>query len=239
MSLDNKKILVVIPARGGSKGIPRKNLARLGGRTLIAHAAGVVAELDWLDFAVLSTDDDEIAEEGRRQGLQVPFMRPAELAADRSTAVDMWRHAWLASESHCDTRFEISVLLEPTSPMRRADDVTRTVLALLESDCSSAVTVSRTPAHFTPERTLCVNDKGHLRPYLQEGLKYTSRQMIPAYFYRNGLTYAVTRKGLVDRGLIIQEDTLAVPVERPVVNIDEPLDLAWAEFLLQQPQEVQ
>lgn len=239
MSLDNKKILAVIPARGGSKGIPRKNLARLGGRTLIAHAAGVAAELDWLDFAVLSTDDDEIAEEGRRRGLQVPFLRPAELAADRSTAVDMWRHAWLASEAHCDNRFEISVLLEPTSPMRRADDVTRTVRALLESNCSSAVTVSRTPAHFTPERTLCVNDRGQLRPYLQEGLKYTSRQMIPDYFYRNGLTYAVTREGLVDRGCIIQEDTLAVPVERPVVNIDEPLDLAWAEFLLRQPQEAQ
>lgn len=234
MSLENKKILAVIPARGGSKGIPRKNLARLGGRSLIAHAAGVAAELDWLDFAVLSTDDDEMAEEGRRQGLQVPFMRPAELAADRSTAVDMWRHAWLASETHCGARFDISVLLEPTSPMRRADDVTRTVRALLESGCSSAVTVSRTPAHFTPERTLCVNDEGHLRPYLEDGLRYTSRQMIPDYFYRNGLTYAVTREGLVDRGGIIQEDTLAVPVERPVVNIDDPMDLAWAEFLLQQ-----
>ena len=239
MSLENKKVLAVIPARGGSKGIPRKNLARLGGRTLIAHAAGVVAALDWLDFAVLSTDDDEIAEEGRRQGLQVPFMRPAELAADRSTAVDMWRHAWLASEARCDTRFDISVLLEPTSPMRRPDDVTRTVRALLESGCSSAVTVSRTPAHFTPERTLCVNDQGHLRPYREDGLEYTSRQMIPDYFYRNGLTYAVTREGLVDRGHIIQEDTLAVPVERPVVNIDEPLDLAWAEFLLEQSQGAQ
>ena len=106
--------------------------------------------------------------------------------------------------------------------------------ALVASGHSSAVTVSRTPAHFTPERTLCIDDRGFLKPYLQEGLQYTARQMIPAYYYRNGLTYAVTREGLLDQGKIIQDDTIAVPVERPVVNIDEPLDLAWAEFILQQ-----
>lgn len=234
MSLENKTLLAVIPARGGSKGIPRKNLSRIAGRSLIARAADVVAGLDWLDYSVLSTDDEEIAEEGRRHGLPVPFMRPPELAGDRATAVDMWQHAWRASEAYYGTRIDISVLLEPTSPLRRPADVLKTVRMLVKSGNSSAVTVSRTPAHFTPERTLCIDDRGHLKPYLEEGLRYTSRQMIPAYYYRNGLTYAVTREALLDQGRIIQDDTIAVPIERPVVNIDEPLDLAWAEFILQQ-----
>ncbi|MGB5177539.1 MAG: acylneuraminate cytidylyltransferase family protein [Gammaproteobacteria bacterium] len=234
MSFENKTVLAVIPARGGSKGIPRKNLSRIGGRSLIARAADVVAGLDWLDFSILSTDDEEIAAEGRRYGLQVPFMRPPELAGDRATAVDMWQHAWHASEAAYGTRIDISVLLEPTSPLRCPDDVLKTVRLLVDSGNSSAVTVSQTPAHFTPERTLCIDDQGHLKPYLAEGLRYTSRQMIGAYYYRNGLAYAVTREGLLDQGSIIQDDTLAVPIERPVVNIDEPLDLAWAEFLLQQ-----
>ena len=237
MSIENKIVLAVIPARGGSKGIPRKNLSRIAGRSLIARTADVVTGLDWLDYSVLSTDDEEIAEEGRQHGLPVPFMRPTELAGDRSTAVDMWQHAWRASEAHYGTRIDISVLLEPTSPLRRPDDVLKTVRALLESGNSSAVTVSRNPAHFTPERTLCIDDQGHLKPYLEEGLRYTSRQMIPAYYYRNGLTYAVTREGLLDQGKIIQDDTIAVPIERPVVNIDDPLDLAWAEFILQRQQQ--
>lgn len=234
MSFENKTVLAVIPARGGSKGIPRKNLAEVAGRSLIARAAGVVAELDWLDFSVLSTDDEEIAAEGRRHGLSVPFMRPPELAGDRATAVDMWQHAWRACEAQYGTRIDISVLLEPTSPLRRPQDVLDTLRILVESGSSSAVTVSRTPAHFTPERTLCIDEQGHLKPYLEDGLRYTSRQMIGAYYYRNGLAYAVTREGLLDQGSIIQGDTVAVTVERPVVNIDEPLDLAWAEFILQQ-----
>jgi len=236
MSFENKTVLAVIPARGGSKGIPRKNLAKIAGRSLIARAADVVAAMGWLDYSLLSTDDEEIAAEGRRHGLQVPFMRPAELAGDRATAVDMWQHAWHASESHYGTRIDLSVLLEPTSPLRRADDVVKTLRILVDSGNSSAVTVSRTPAHFTPERTLCIDERGHLRPYLDEGLRYTSRQMIGAYYHRNGLAYAVTREALLDQGKIIQDDTLAVPVERPVVNIDEPLDLAWAEFILQREQ---
>lgn len=234
MSFENKTVLAVIPARGGSKGIPRKNLSMIAGHSLIARAADVVAGLDWLDYSILSTDDEEIAAEGRRHGLPVPFMRPPELAGDRATAVDMWQHAWRASEAYYDTRIDISVLLEPTSPLRRPDDVLKTVRILVESGNSSAVTVSRTPAHFTPERTLCIDERGYLKPYLEEGLRYTSRQMISSYYYRNGLSYAVTREGLLDQGSIIQDDTLAVPIERPVVNIDEPLDLAWAEFILQQ-----
>ncbi len=229
----NNKVLAVIPARGGSKGIPRKNLARLAGRSLIEHVAGVVAKLDWLDHAVVSTDDEKIAEEGRRHGLDVPFMRPAELSGDHATAVDTWRHAWIASEQAYGLRFLQSVLLQPTSPLRTPDDVEQAVRLLTDRACSSVVTVSRSPAHLTPELMLRIDDRGYLAPYLADGLTYTSRQMVGAYYHRNGLAYAVTRASLVDRGTIVGDDTLALLTERPVANIDEPLDLEWAEFLLQ------
>ena len=86
-------VLAVVPARGGSKGIPRKNLRKVGSLSLIAWAANTVGELAWIDSAVISTDDAEMAEEGKRYGLVAPFLRPIELASDVSSSVDMWQHA--------------------------------------------------------------------------------------------------------------------------------------------------
>jgi CMP-N-acetylneuraminic acid synthetase len=224
-------VLAVIPARGGSKGIPRKNLVEIAGVSLVGQAARVAASLPWLDLAILSTDDPEIAEEGRKFGLEVPFLRPAELAADTTSSVDMWRHAWLAAEKVWSARFSISVLLEPTSPLRKAEDIEKTVLALIEGDHLAAATVSRTPAHYTPEKTLLVDENGLIRFYLAEGAKHALRQGIPAYYHRNGLCYAVRRETLVLRGSILDEDCIAVVIERPVVNIDDHLDLRVARML--------
>ncbi len=232
MALMGKTLLAVVPARGGSKSIPRKNLAVLGGHTLIAHAATVCADLTCIDRAVLSTDDMEIAFEGRRVGLEVPFTRPAEFSSDHSTSVEMWRHAWLASEEAFSMRFDISVLLEPTSPMRRPQDVEATVRAMLSGNYSAACTVSRTPAHFTPQKTLVINDKGLINFYLPTGSSYSLRQAIPPYYHRNGICYAVKREALVDKRVILGEDCFAVVIERDVVNIDDPIDLEFAQFLL-------
>lgn len=231
MSLDGLAILAVVPARGGSKSIPRKNLAAIMGKSLIAHAAAVIQMLPWIDRAVLSTDDDEIADEGRRAGLLVPFMRPSELASDTATSVDMWRHAWLASEQAFRTRFDLSVLLEPTSPLRRPEDVQATVRALLEGDHAAAATVSRTPAHFTPHKTLTIDDAGRIGFYLPTGTRHSLRQTIPPYYHRNGICYAVQRETIIDKGMILESDCQAVIITRPVVNIDDPLDLELAAFL--------
>jgi CMP-N-acetylneuraminic acid synthetase len=232
MSFEGRAALAVVPARGGSRGIPRKNLCKLGGLSLVARAARVARALPWLDCALLSTDDAEIAEEGRRAGLEVPFLRPPELSGDRATAIDTWRHAWLAAEAHHGRSFELGVLLEPTSPLRRPEDVTRTAQALLAAGTLGAFTVSRTPGHFTPERTLCVGDDGRVRPFLPDGLSYTARQAIPPRYHRNGLAYAATRRGVVEAGAALWEDCVAVVIDRPVANVDEPIDLEWAEYLL-------
>lgn len=232
MNFGDITVLAVIPARGGSKAIPRKNLAVIQGYSLIAHAAAVTQALPWIDRAVLSTDDEEIAAEGRRAGLLLPFMRPVHLAGDRSTSVDMWHHAWLASEEAYGMRFDVSVLLEPTSPMRRPADIEAAVHLLLKGSHAAVATVSRTPGHYTPHKTLMIDDSGCINFYLADGARHSLRQTIPPYYHRNGICYAVRRETLVERGNIIESDCAALVIDRPVVNIDEPLDLELAAFLL-------
>jgi CMP-N,N'-diacetyllegionaminic acid synthase len=233
MAINGLSVLAVVPARGGSKGLPGKNLRTIRGHTLIAHAARVAREIGALDVCVLSTDDPAIAEEGRRCGLDVPFVRPAELATDTANSVDMWRHAWLESEAAFGRRFEVSVLLEPTSPLRQPGDIVQTLERLVADGRNAAATVSPTPAHYTPQKTLTVGDDGTIGFY--DPADWTARrQEIPAYYHRNGLCYAVRREHLVDGGHIVDADCAAVIIGRPVVNIDDEIDLRLAELLFEQ-----
>jgi len=233
MAYDGLNVLAVVPARGGSKSIPRKNLCLVGGISLVGKAAQVADSLSWVDKAMLSTDDGEIAKEGLSHGLEVPFMRPEELAGDLSTSVDVWRDAWVKSERHYGMQFDISILLEPTSPLRRPEDVERTVAALLDGDHLAAVTISKAPAHFTPHKCLTVNAGGEIGFYLENGALFSIRQKIPeSYYYRNGVCYAVRREAVVYKGQILEERCAAVIIDRPLVNIDEPFDLEMAEWLI-------
>lgn len=233
MTFEGFKVLAVVPARGGSKSIPRKNLCKVKGVSLVGRAAETAIALSWIDHVVLSTDDEEIAEEGRKHGIDVPFMRPDELAGDMASSIDMWRHAWLTSEDHYGCRFDISLLLEPTSPLRRPEDIETTVKALLSGDHLAAATVSPAPAHFTPHKCLTVDDQGLIGFYLKDGANYSIRQKIPAYYFRNGICYAVKRETVVDMGKIIEERCSAVVIDRPIVNIDEPFELELAEFIME------
>ena len=198
----------------------------------MGRAGQVAKALPWIDRAILSTDDKEIAEEGLVHGLEVPFIRPDELSGDRSTSVDMWQHAWLKSEKHYDMQFDISILLEPTSPLRRPADIERTVATLLDGNHLAAATISKAPAHFTPHKCLTVDSRGYIGFYLKDGANFSIRQKIPTYYYRNGVCYAVKRETIIDKGYILEEDCAAVIIDRPLVNIDEPYDLELAEFLL-------
>lgn len=232
MSLNGLNILALVPARGGSKGVPRKNLRKVGGHSLIARAAQIAKALDWIDAAIISTDDPEMAEEGRKHGLDAPFMRPAYLSTDTALSIDVWKHAWLASEEHYGKRFNVSIKLEPTSPLRRPEDVERTVRMVINSGHPAAATVSPTPAHFSPHKTLTISDKDIIGFYLQSGAEFSNRQTIPQYYHRNGICYAATREHVIEKGMIIDQNAAAVVIERPVVNIDELYELELAEWLL-------
>lgn len=232
MSFKNKNILAVIPARGGSKGVLRKNLRNINGKSLIAHAADCVKQLSWMDNVVLSSDDDEICTHARDVNIDAPFTRPKELSTDHAKSIDMWKHAWLYCEDYYSKTFDISVLLEPTSPMRTPEDITNAVSLLIDKKAFTVASVSKTPGHFTPHKTLQISDNGFINPYLEGGIQYSIRQEIPDYYHRNGICYATTRESLIDQHNLMEKQCIPLIIERPVVNIDEEIDLKLAEVLL-------
>lgn len=234
MTWRGRSVLAVVPARGGSKGIPRKNLRLVGGRSLVAHAADIVKQLPWLDAAVLSTDDPEIVREGARYGLEAPFLRPEELASDSALGVDTWRHAWLMSEASHGRQFDCSVLLQPTSPLRRPADVEGALERMLSGNHSAAATVSRVRGHYVPEKMLRI-DNGILSFLHPEGARHSNRQSAAPRYIRNGLCYAAMRDAVVVSRQIVERDCVAVITEGYVANIDEPIDLAIADYLATHP----
>ena len=162
--------------------------------------------------------------------------RPKQLS-DEANSEEVWRHAWLASEEHYNRRFDISLLLEPTSPLRTETDLIRTIDMLTQGGHASAATVCRSAAHFTPHKALTIDGDGHLGFHMHNGAAFSRRQAIPgAVYHRNGLCYAATRDAVVERGEIIGADCAAVIVDRPVVNIDDPFELELAQWLLARQQ---
>src|SRR5688500_6214722 len=137
-------VLALVPARGGSKGIPGKNIRPLAGRTLLEYVARAAAEAQVVGRVVLTTDDERIAGEGRRLGIEVPFLRPAALAADDTPMLPVIEHAvqWL---EQADWSPDIIVLLQPTSPLRRGAHVRASVEELRSSGADSVVTVVELP----------------------------------------------------------------------------------------------
>ena len=229
--------LVVVPARGGSKGIPGKNLKEVAGSSLVARAAAIarsVAEATG-GQAVLSTDSEEIADEGRRAGIAVPGLRPDDLASDQATSASAWAHAWRQAEQTFNRRFELGALLEPTSPMRTADDVLD-CLSALHSDvrADSALTISRLPSHHAPAKLLTQDGQGVIAPLLSdEEVAGRRRQDAGEHWVVNGLVYAVRRTTLLDEGLVIGAACIGLRVERQLVNIDEPFDLELARWMME------
>ena len=144
-----KRVLAVVPARGGSKGIPMKNLRTVGGRSLVAIAADVAATVPEIDRRVVSTDHTEIARVAREAGLDAPFMRPESIAGDRIGDWDVLSHALQATEADDGEHYDIVVMLQPTSPLRRAVDVSGTIHMLINSGYDAVWSVSVSYTHLT------------------------------------------------------------------------------------------
>ena len=148
--------------------------------------------------------------------------------------VDAWRHAWLMSEASHERQFDCSVLLQPTSPLRRPGDVEGALERMLNGNHSSAATVSRVPGHYVPEKMLRI-DNGILSFLHPEGARHSNRQSAAPCYVRNGLCYAAMRDAVVVSRQIVERDCVAVITEGYVANIDDPIDLAIADHLATHP----
>jgi CMP-N-acetylneuraminic acid synthetase len=224
-------ILGLIPARGGSKGIPNKNLVPLVGRPLIEYTFEAALASQGLTRVVLNTDDPTIAQIGRDYGIEVPFMRPAGLARDDTLMVEVLQHALITLQDIEDYWPEIVVLLQPTSPLRRAEHIDAAVNLLLEKNADTVVSVVEVPHQFSPSSVMRLEGE-RLAPYL-EGPLILRRQDKPRFYARNGPAVLVTRR------TVLESDRLYGDVVWPLimnvadsVDIDDTTDLALAEFWL-------
>lgn len=224
--------LGIIPARDGSKGIPRKNLALLAGKPLLAHTCEQALQATTLTRLIVSTDAEAIADCARRCGVEVPFLRPRELAADETPMLDVVRHALEALRQRESYRPDVVVLLQPTSPLRRAEHIDGAVRRLIETGADSVVSVAEVPHQFTPGSLLRL-EAGRLVPLLN-GSQPLRRQDKPLVYARNGPAVLAVRRQALEGGSFYGE--VSLPYVMPLdcsVDIDGPFDLALAEFLLQ------
>ncbi len=226
-------VLGIIPARGGSKGLPRKNVMPLAGQSLIARAVTAARESGVIDRVVLSTDSEEIAEEGRRAGADVPFMRPPSLAADDTPMLPVLMHAVEAVEA-VGEQPAVIILLQPTSPLRKPSHLRDAVARLRESGADSVVSVVELPRHLSPDYVMRIAD-GELKLFLPEGERVTRRQDARPAYVRDGTVYAFWRRTLTTHGSIYGARCLplVIPAEDSV-TIDSAADWAAAERALQE-----
>jgi CMP-N,N'-diacetyllegionaminic acid synthase len=223
-------VLGVIPARGGSKGIPNKNLALLCGRPLLAYTADAVRESTRLTRTIVSTDDERIAECATSLGLEVPFMRPASLAADEAPMLPVLQHAIGAMQSN-GFDADIVVLLQPTSPMRRGVHIDAAIDWLARTAADSVVSVVEVPHQFNPASVMRLED-GLLKPFL-DGPTVTRRQDKPRLFARNGPAVLAVRAAVVAAGSLYGERSWPLGMSaEDSLDIDSASDLRLAEYLL-------
>jgi CMP-N,N'-diacetyllegionaminic acid synthase len=224
--------LAIVPARGGSKGVPGKNLAIVGGESLTARAVRCARESGLFDRIVVSTDDAAVAEEGRRAGADVPGLRPPALAGDNAAVIDAVRHLLATLSESGEQGFDLVALLEPTSPMRTAAIVAEVVRAAEAPGVDAALTLSPVPVRYHPFKQFLLTGDGTVSFAAEGGRAVANRQELGRSWIRNGLCYAVRTTSL-DRGFgILGERARGVLHEGPVVNIDDPEDLAEARRLL-------
>lgn len=223
--INGKRVLGLIPARGGSKGLPRKNVLPLAGKPLIAWTIEAAHAASTLDRVVLSSDDDEIMRVTEAFGCEVPFRRPAHLAADDTPGIDSVLHALDALEG-----FDYVVLLQPTSPLRIAEDIDKAVQLCVISGAPSCVSVV---AVDKPPQWMYSMEEGLLRPILASEIKLTRRQEAPPVYALNGAVYVADVESLQHTRSFVTEETVGyvMPPERSG-DIDTVLDLAWCELLL-------
>jgi len=229
------QILGLIPARGGSKGIPLKNIHPLAGRPLLAYTCQAALKSKMLSRVILSTDHKKIASVGERYGVDVPFLRPRKYSLDTSPSIDVVTHAlkWLADEEKWIP--DIVVLLQPTSPLRRSKHIDEAVELFISEQVDTVVSVIKVPHQFSPYSIQKLED-GLLKDYYQDELGFDRyrRQNMPILYARNGPAILVSSGSVIKKCNGFYGDTILpfIMEEEDSIDIDNTFDLQLAECML-------
>ncbi|MCA1646469.1 MAG: acylneuraminate cytidylyltransferase family protein [Chloroflexi bacterium] len=235
---DGLRVLALVPARGGSKGIPRKNLQLLAGKPLVAHAVEVACAARLVSRVVCSTDDPEIAEVARAAGAEVPFLRPAHLATDSSEDWPLFMHALEFLDTREGWRPDVIVNLRPTSPLRTASHVDDAIRLLLDTGADSVKAVCLARQH--PHKMWLRTPTGDIEPYLKTPFRLergpdVPRAQLDDIYWQNGVVDVTRREVILEQGVMIGQHVAGL-VTQPAesIDIDTPLDLQLGELLLAQ-----
>ncbi len=223
----NKRLLAIIPARGGSKGIPHKNIIDLCGKQLISYTIEAGLKSKYLDFVMVSTDDKDIANISQQYGAEIPFMRPAELASDTSKTLDAILYTINTMEAMGE-KYDALVLLQPTQPLRTSEDIDQAIEKYAEHGYKDLVSISEVDDHPILMRTI---EDEKLIPLLDTS-STCRRQDMPKYYKVNGCIYINTIKQM-DENTSFNDNEIPFLMEKShSVDIDELSDLALAAYYI-------
>ena len=231
----NAEILAIIPARGGSKGIPRKNIMQICGRPLIAFSIDHALESRLISRVIVSTDDPEIAKVAKDYGAEVPFMRPAELAQDLSPDLDVFRHAVVWLQEHEHYKPDLVVHLRPTGPVRRVEIIDKAITLMLQQNDADSLRSVCWPVQ-TPYKMWKIKN-GFLEPLVTvEGIPEAysmPRQVLPEVFWQNGYVDVIRPRTLLELNSMCGKRILPFIINEPIYEIDYPESIPVVEEALQ------
>jgi CMP-N,N'-diacetyllegionaminic acid synthase len=226
------RVLGIVTARGGSKGIPRKNIVPLLGKPLLAYTAEAALAARHVTRTVLSTEDEEIARVGRACGLEVPFLRPAELARDETPTIPVLQHVVRSLEA-VGERYDAILTLQPTTPLRCAEDIDQAIALLERTEADSVISFVDVGEKHPARMKYITPDGRAIDPPFAEQFEGQRRQELPKLYLREGSIYLTLLHVLMEQNSLKGNDCRAylMPAER-ACNIDTPFDLFLAEQMI-------
>ncbi len=231
-------IMGLVTARGGSKGVPGKNIKPLASRPLIAWSIEAAKRSRGLERVIVSTDDEKIARVARKWGADAPFIRPDYLARDDSPHIDVVVHAIEWMKEYRDYSPEYIMLLQPTSPLRTVDDIDAAIRIARKNDAESVISVCESPAH--PYKIRKISGDGLLSDFVEKPNGYLRRQDLPAAYFENGAIYLVKKDIVINKRTLYPENTYPY-IMKPEhsIDIDTLWDFRLAEIILEERSDIQ
>ena len=226
------RVLGLIPARGGSKGIPRKNIRKLNGKPLLIYTAEAALASKLLDRVVLSTEDEEVAAVGRSCGIEVPFLRPFELAQDTSPTLPVVQHA-IEYFSEMGDVYDAVCILQPVTPLRSSQVIDACISMMSDSGADTVITISKVPVQYNPHFVYFKNEAGALDYAMGGRTKPVRRQDVADSYVREGSVYLTTVDTIKNLNSLFGEKVLGLEISpEDSVNIDSQDDWDRAEIIL-------
>tara|TARA_B100000035_G_C20985426_1_gene547555 strand:+ start:7 stop:708 length:702 start_codon:yes stop_codon:yes gene_type:complete len=227
------KLLSVIPARGGSKSVEKKNIQLINGFPLIYYTIKEARKVKYITDLIVSTDDKNIAEISQKYGVNVPFIRPEKLAKDDTLSIDVLKHALKEMERIKKIKYDAILMLQPTSPFRKSSHINDSINLFLKSDCDSVVSIVLVNGHHPFRMKRMIGKK--IINYIDQGFEdMRPRQDLPKAYIRNGAIYLSKSNVIRHTNYIVGENCNGLVMEtESSLNIDNKLDLEFAKFLME------